>query len=196
MKGQLTSTHYFGSAKIEVTVSRRSARLDSCIGVLSVANPVRPYGAGSAADGEVEHLDRHLFQRLKADKTACFDPQAYPPLTSITMAVGTVWLIMRDIGKTRHAEITYRLDVLQASLDALKLGRHRETLLRIVLRNHPQHVHIRPLIVPPGVANWEWSASLGLFAERESGLLSLVDDEDRNSWYPRILFSLTGPEPL
>jgi hypothetical protein len=80
---------------------------------------------------------------------------------------------MRRTAKFTRGERVYRPDVLDACLTSLDLGAHRETLERVLLRDHPRHLHLSVGHLPRTLAAADWRDGLGIFARNHDG--ELVD---------------------
>jgi hypothetical protein len=90
---------------------------------------------------------------------------------------------------------TYRPNVFDACLEALDLGPHRQTVEQLLLRDHPAHLAVVLADLPEHIAPAWWHGGLSFFARNDKGVLVDVSSEQRRQHFPRVLFSLTGPEP-
>lgn len=157
---------------------------------------VRPYPADDRDAAAVRDLADHLAPRILGLPNGEARMNLEPVRDPLCAMVATVWNVCQDRQcRTRHQPPRYRPAFIEACLDALALGQHRETARRILLRTHPQHIHIDVVDLARPLVEAEWD-SLGLFARADDGNYSLVLPGERRRYRPRLLLSLTGPDPL
>ncbi len=156
------------------------------------ARIVRP---STASEAEVQELA----ERLRPRAAAAFDGEArtqtQPVLAPICAVVATVSCAMRSVSRMTRGERLFRPEALESCLSALDLGVARETLERILFRDHPAHLHLNVAHLPPEIADLAWGGALSLFARDEKDRVIEVRSTTRRACFPRVLFSVCGPDP-
>lgn len=150
----------------------------------------------TGADPAVRGLAEHLRPRVEATFGGARRLVQHAELAPICAIVATVHAVMRKTARYRRGHRIYRPEVLEACLAALDLGTHQPTLERILLRDHPEHLHVDTSGLPSAMTPKEWRSAVGLFARNDKGELIDVSREARQWLLPRVLFSLSGPEPF
>lgn len=178
---------------VDVAVELVSNALTVTPKAVQAAPALRPaLGSHPALRGLAEHLRPRVEATFGGERRLAQGAVLAP----ICAAVATVDAVMRRTARYLRRGRIYRPEVLDACLTALDLGPHREALERIVLRDHPDHLHVDTSALPAAMVRSEWRDALGVFARNPKGELVDVSRAARQQLLPRVLFSLSGAEPF
>ena len=158
---------------------------------------IRPYGC-SSSDQQVEQLSKTLALQMvglpgAASRMNSEGGVLFPICAAAATLESALGHRVFRVGRTRVPRM--KTEALEACLDALHLGPHRETLRRVVLRSHPEHIPIDTRAIPDAWVLPEWGGHLGLFCTSADGLHRTRDISGKPVG-TRVLWSLTAPEPL
>jgi hypothetical protein len=164
-----------------------------CPRATTAAHARRPYPTNQADVVAVDALAAHLAPRVAVTFGGEGRLPVHPVLAPLCAMTATIVIVMKTSASSKGDP---RGHALVACLDALNLGPHRTTAERILLRDHPEHIHIDPSAAPERIAARPWRDALGLFARDEKNELTWVSSKLKKTLLPRVLFSLVEPEPM
>ncbi len=190
-----TSTSWFRRPDHAIDVPYRRATRET--------PPRWPYPTAEADVGAVQALAAHLAPRVIATFNGAARLSRDPVLVPICAMAASVIAVANRVSARRttakrgrrkawNSKVTWSL--FDACLDALDLGEHRGTAERILVRDHPEHIHIA---APPGLQPTPGLSALGAFAsDPKTGGPMRVEDAQRRLLLPRVLYCLAAPEPF
>jgi hypothetical protein len=192
---QVTTSPPLYVLPLDLTVPRELQKTEPLSAPSSIA--VRPFPADAEDERAVEALASALRPAIEAMLGGPARLRNEPILAPLCVLAATVLTALScELFRGRHRIKWCSREGLRVCIHGLGLAAHLETSERILLRNHPRHIHVDASRTTFGYASDDWRDGLGIFAAAADGHLVRVTRLNRDDYRPRILRCLSAPEPL